>query len=272
MKQLVEAVVKVMAECKGVEKALEVGKGNNAYKGVSAKDVFLKVSESMAKNGLAVFPIDIEEDTQFQEYVDSYGNKKSRFFTKVKVKYELTHVSGESKVCYGIGHGADALDKACGKAMTYALKTFCIYQFFIATGHIDDTDASHSQELSNETQKPNGFKDRRINPYAQGDELLSEIQKVLVTIHNLINAGGEAPSFDDLKNASFEEVKNEYSQYIKLEAQHNYKLWVKKTLDDPNRVWSAEMLNNFRERIVNDKALTSEVEALLNNKMFEISQ
>ncbi len=272
MKQLVEAVTKVMLECKGVEKALKVGKGNNAYQGVSAKDVFLKVSESMANNGLAVFPIDIEEDTQFQDYVDSYGNKKNRFFTKVKVKYELSHVSGESKVCYGIGHGADALDKACGKAMTYALKTFCIYQFFIATGHIDDTDTSHSADLSNETQKPNGFKDKRIDPHAHGDELLNQLAKLFAGIHTKIGKFGQATSFDDMKGIDLKEIHNEFLNYLNLEREFDYLQWVVKKLADPAEVWNADRLGKLKDKVQGDKCLTSEIEAVLNQKMFEVSQ
>ena len=269
---LVSAVVEVMRECKGVEKALDVGKGANSYKGVSAKDVFLKVSESMAKHGLAVFPIDIDETTEFQEYVDQYGNKKQRFFTRVKVKYELTHVSGESKICYGIGHGADALDKACGKAMTYALKTFCIYQFFIATGHIDDADQDHSDNLSNETQKPNGFRDNAIDPFVHGDELINQVLKVISGIHKNIGSSGQIPSFEDFKNAPIKEMADELALYRKKEAEYNYFVWVQKKLQDPSEIWTLDRLSKLKQKCLNDKALTNDVESIIDQKAMEISQ
>jgi hypothetical protein len=269
---LIQAVVDVMDECKGVGKNLKVGKGNNAYQGVGAKDVFLQVSESMVKHGLCVFPIDIEEDTQFQEYVDSYGNKKSRFFTKVKVKYELTHTSGESKVCFAIGHGADSLDKACGKAMTYALKTFCIYQFFIATGHIEDADNNHSNELSNDTQKPNGFKDKRINPFAYGDDLVKQVANVIAGIHKNIDLQGDAPDLDTLKNCSIEDLGQEFTIYTRKESQYNYVQFIKRKLNDPTEVWNIERLKKLKEKCVKDNAFDSEVEALLGAKVLEVSQ
>jgi len=55
MKNLIKAVLKVMAEVKNIEKSMTVGTGNASYKGVSDKDVKLKIGEAMQSNGLALF-------------------------------------------------------------------------------------------------------------------------------------------------------------------------------------------------------------------------
>jgi len=105
----------------------------------------------MAKNGLAIFPIDIEENTQLSEWDETsqqYGTKrKQSIFTKVKTTYLLTHVSGEFITLMGYGHGVDSQDKSAGKATTYALKYALLYTFLIPTGKIDDSDTIHSDNI-----------------------------------------------------------------------------------------------------------------------------
>lgn len=272
MQELIKAVIKVMDDCKGVEKNLKVGSNNSSYQGVSAKDVFLKVSQSMVEHGLAMFPIDIEETTEFQQYIDSYGKQKNRFFTRVKVKYELTHESGESKVIVGLGHGADSLDKASGKALTYAQKTTLLYQFLIATGHVDDTDNTHSDELSNETQSHNGFRDNRIDPFSSGDTLINQVVKMIDSIHKNTDQLGDSPTFEDFKNAPIEAMGEEFGKYKNIERLHNYYIWVQKKLKDTDSIWTLERLEKLRAKCKEDQAFTDDISAIINKKSLEISQ
>ena len=134
-----------MADVKNVEKGATVGAGRNSYKGVSDKDVKALLLPLMAKNGLSILPIKIDETCEFQEYTDNYGNAKTRFVVHVKGTYMLLHTSGESIEVQGYGHGIDAADKAPGKAMTYALKYALLYTFMVPAGDIEDTDTTHSQ-------------------------------------------------------------------------------------------------------------------------------
>lgn len=150
MKQLVKAVLAVMDDCKGIEKSLTVGTGNSSYKGVSDKDVKLKVGESMRKHGLIILPTGVKPNTTINSWEETgqYGTKmKQNVFTEVITEYLLAHESGETTTLVGFGHGADPQDKAAGKATTYALKYTLLYSFLVATGHIDDTDNTHSDEL-----------------------------------------------------------------------------------------------------------------------------
>jgi len=146
---LVNAVISVMREVKGIDKTMTIGTGTNSYKGIADQEVKKIVGEAMAKNGLAIFPIDIDENVQIDRWEQAYqGNTsmKQQVFTRVKVTYLLTHTSGEFIEVAGNGHGIDTQDKGAGKASTYALKYALLYIFMIPTGKIDDTDKEHSDD------------------------------------------------------------------------------------------------------------------------------
>lgn len=162
MENLAKAVLAVMKEVKGIDKTMTVGNGSMSYKGVPDQEVKKVLGESMAKNGLCVLPIGIEEITQIDrwEEIDQYSKEtpkatkqKQSIFTKVTTKYLLLHESGESQVLVGYGHGIDSQDKGAGKATTYALKYAMLYTFFVPTGKIDDSDNEHSDQK--EIAKPN---------------------------------------------------------------------------------------------------------------------
>lgn len=157
MKNLIIAVLKVMAEVKNIEKSMTVGTGNNAYKGVSDKDVKLKIGEAMQSNGLALFPTKVTPTIKVDrwEEMDSYTKAmktKQSVFTEVVTEYLLAHESGETMTISGYGHGIDSQDKGAGKATTYALKNALLYLFLVPTGTIEDTDKTHSDAI--ETPKP----------------------------------------------------------------------------------------------------------------------
>lgn len=147
MTNLVKAIIAVMREVENIDKKMTVGSGGNAYKGVADKDVKLAIGRAMANNGLVILPIGIDPKTKIDRWVEetSYGPKtRQSVLTEVKTKYLLLHESGESMELQGLGHGVDPQDKAAGKATTYALKNALLYTFLVPTGHIDDTDATHS--------------------------------------------------------------------------------------------------------------------------------
>jgi len=156
MKNLVKAILAVMADVENIDKNMSVGSGNNAYKGVSDKDVKIAVVNAMLKNGLIILPIGIETTTKVDRWEeDTYYNgqksgvkSKQSVFTEVNTKYLLMHESGESMEIVGYGHGVDSQDKSAGKATTYALKNALLYTFLVPTGTIDDADKTHSEELA----------------------------------------------------------------------------------------------------------------------------
>lgn len=145
------AIINVMNEVKSIDKAMTIGTGRHSYSGVADKDVKLIIGQSMAKNGLTCFPVDIQPTVTINEWEQEYQgtmNRKQSIFTEVICKYQITHAeSDESIVIAGYGHGVDPQDKSAGKATTYALKNALLYTFLVPTGAIDDTDKTHSKDI-----------------------------------------------------------------------------------------------------------------------------
>ena len=174
MKELIEAVNKVMSSVENVDKSMTIGSGQNAYKGVSDKDVKLLFNKAMRDNGLAIFTTKIEPTTTVErwEAVDPWSKSTPKdvkmyqsVFTEVLVTYELHHVSGQSIQLQGYGQGIDPQDKSAGKATTYALKYTLLYNFLVATGHIDDTDSTHSDSIPTQQTKATPKSDTKwLNP------------------------------------------------------------------------------------------------------------
>ena len=145
-----DAMISVMKEVKNIEKSMTIGTGQHSYKGISDKDVKHKIGESMAKNGLVCFPINIEPKTTVERWmeVDPYSKSvpkdmksKQQVFTEVLVTYKIVHAETKEHIeIKGFGYGVDPQDKGAGKATTYALKNALLYTFLVPTGTIDDTD------------------------------------------------------------------------------------------------------------------------------------
>jgi hypothetical protein len=149
--EIAKAIINVMKAVKGMEKNAKVG-GNtsSSYNGTKDQDVKEVFNEALAKNGLCILPIGIEEETQLDRWdVEYNGQKQTKqsVFTKVKTKYLLLHESGQSIELAGYGHGIDSQDKGAGKATTYALKNCLLYSFLTPVGKIDDTETTHSEEI-----------------------------------------------------------------------------------------------------------------------------
>lgn len=167
---LAKAIIQVMKVVKGIEKNSTVGSGSYSYKGVNDQDVKKIIGQAMSDNGLCIIPVDVEARTDIERWSETYnGNEKQKqlVFTEVKTKYLLIHESGESVEVCGYGHGTDTLDKAAGKATTYALKYALLYSFLTPTGMIDDTDNTHSEEVEKpcvtRTSAPKRNEDGSIN-------------------------------------------------------------------------------------------------------------
>lgn len=184
---LAKAVINVMKSIKGIDKNMQIGTGNNSYKGIADKDVKQEIGRLMVENGLCILPIDIESKVQidrWEETSQQYGTKtKQSVFAEVITKYLLLHESGESVVLCGSGHGIDSQDKAAGKATTYALKYTLLYTFMVATGKIDDTDNEHSdtKEIPQPTRlpslKPKTTQWTQAVDYLSKDGVMSAIKK-----------------------------------------------------------------------------------------------
>lgn len=156
-KTWIAAVLQVMSEVRNIEKNANVGAGANGYKGVKDLDVKYALSGAMIRAGLVIYPKEINADlaiTRWEETSKGFGvnapdvvKQKASYFTEVKPKFIIEHISGESREIEGYGHGVDSQDKSAGKAMTYAQKYALLQSFMVATGTIDDADATHSDDI-----------------------------------------------------------------------------------------------------------------------------
>ena len=199
MNNISKAIIQVMKAVKGMEKNSSVGSGNNAYQGTKDQDVKEVFNTQLSEAGLCILPIDIEEETQIDRWVDpKYQNQKQSVFTKVKVKYMLLHESGESIELMGYGHGVDPQDKGAGKATTYALKNCLLYTFLTPVGKIDDTDATHSEDIKTPQPVKAPFKKKR----AYTDDFRDKGIASKTPLANMM--------------LSFEMTADQQSKYIKL--------------------------------------------------------
>jgi hypothetical protein len=150
MENIAKAIIAVMKEVKGMEKNSKVGTGTSTYNGTKDQDVKEVFNEALAKNGLCILPISIEQKIQIDRWNEEtqYGLKpKQSITTEVNTKYLLLHESGQSIELAGYGQGIDSQDKGAGKATTYALKNCLLYTFLTPVGKIDDTDTTHSEQM-----------------------------------------------------------------------------------------------------------------------------
>ena len=202
-----KAIVKVMAEIKGVEKNLDVGKGDNAYEGVADKDVKRIIGPAMVKNGLCIVPVGVEPKTtiEFYDGKNYYGDpvKKQTVFTEIIGKYLLSHESGEWIILTGYGHGVDSQDKSAGKATTYSLKNLLLYTFLVPTGKIDDADTTHSDDLENPPAHKKTFTASKTkNPSSKKKKPVKEQTKMTLGIEkftSIINMMKQGRTFKELE-------------------------------------------------------------------------
>lgn len=145
----------IMSEVNYVQKKMTVGEGKYSYKGLSSKDLYEKINESMVKWGVVC----VQKSFTFERFYyegkgwDSYNKReKDTFQREVIGTYTGILINIDSpdqkQEISGIGQGIDSQDKASGKAQTYALKQALLNTFIIATGV--DTDNVHSDKLTEE--------------------------------------------------------------------------------------------------------------------------
>lgn len=195
MKEISQAIIKVMEEINWVAKNMTVWTWTNAYKWVSDKDVKEAIRDSMIKNWLSILPIWVnpkiqvdrwEEDDTYNKQPPYPKKTKQSIFTEVETKYLLLHTSWDTIELSWYGQGVDSQDKWAGKATTYALKNTLLNMFLVPTWV--DTDNTHSDDLPvppKKTEKPY-FNDpqyklfvenNRVNHYSNSKQAIDKIRE-----------------------------------------------------------------------------------------------
>lgn len=131
-----------------VNKSINMQIGNSGYKAVSASDILKAVNEGEHEVGLISHEekIDILESEKL-ERIDSRGYRTIQFRVRVLVTLKVVNCDNPSEfVCFtGLGDGIDSMDKAVGKATTYAVKYALLNGYKIPTG--EDPDYFKSEEI-----------------------------------------------------------------------------------------------------------------------------
>ena len=114
----------------------------NSYKAVSEADVLKAVNEAEHEVGIVSFQDKLEIVAQ----TEPGGGKGNIIRVMVGVKVVNIDNPSEFVYFYGLGDGIDKGDKACGKAVTYAMKYALLRGYKIPTGEDPDYFASEKTE------------------------------------------------------------------------------------------------------------------------------
>ena len=98
-----------------------------------------------------------------------------------------------------------------------------------------DLDATGSQIPSN------GIKDSRVDEFAQGNELVEQLKKVIVAMAKQI---GNDLTIEELEYESEQSLRNIFDDYKGMEIEHNAKKWVHDQLEKPRKTGNIKALEN----------------------------
>lgn len=130
-----------------VPKNLTVGFGRNQYKAVAEADILAAAKKAEKEFGVWSYPVSHEIIETHEIENESNGEKKRSQFVRVKSVYRFVNLDQPEEyveiVAYG--DGVDSLDKAPGKATTYADKYAIMKAYKVESG--DDTDTTPSDDL-----------------------------------------------------------------------------------------------------------------------------
>lgn len=136
------------AEIARVPKNLLVGTGKNQYHAVAEADILKAVKEVEQKYKIFSFPFSHEiAESHVIITKNDYGEKESQF-VRIKAVYRFVDMENPAEYVEvtAYGDGVDSLDKAPGKATTYADKYALMKAYKVETG--DDTDRTPSDDLA----------------------------------------------------------------------------------------------------------------------------
>lgn len=145
-----EKILKIQNELETVAKNLKVGDGKYSYNAVGEGDILKAVKPLEEKYGVMSYPTSRQViESEVLETVKEYnGNTttSTQKFMRIEITYRFVNIEKPDEFIETIsyGDGIDTMDKATGKAMTYADKYALMKMYKIQTG--DDPDQTHSND------------------------------------------------------------------------------------------------------------------------------
>lgn len=142
---LFEKIQAVSMAVMNIEKDMQVGSGNSAYKAVSDTAVISAVKRAEEKYKLISIPVKVEriDGDVILGVVDQYGKQSKTYVDNIKMTTEIIDLEEPTQriSIESFGKGIDTGDKGFGKASTYARKYALLNAYKIFTGEDPDKDA-----------------------------------------------------------------------------------------------------------------------------------
>ena len=169
---LFEKIQAVSNEIKNIEKNMQVGKGQYAYKAVSDLDVVLAVKDAETKFKLVSIPVKQEMiKSEIVKSMKDNGNESINYVDIIKMTLRIIDLESPKDFIEieSFGRGLDTADKGFGKASTYARKYALLNAYKIATGEDPDKDKEKPQVAVKEDEKRDAVVDYMMtdNKYLQ---------------------------------------------------------------------------------------------------------
>lgn len=192
-----QRINKVMSEVEYVKKDKAVSGGGASYKAVTHDQVVSAVRSSLVKNGIAIEPKQISgEFLVLRDMNAKPAPVKMGLYTG---SYEINFVNidkPEERTSITVqAHANDNGDKAPGKAMTYAVKTAVVKQFYLETGEDDESRADIA------------------DTDFIGQEQIAQLQNLLLDVNgnptdklNRISRAYKFSAFEQIKSKKFDEI------------------------------------------------------------------
>ena len=148
--QKMNAITSVMPY---IEKTMRVGTGTNSYKAVKEGDVLKAVKPLEKLYGVYSAPISSKIVAQDILKVVEYDKEKLKYYMRIEMTTRFHNEDNPTEFMDIItfGDGNDSLDKAPGKATTYAFKNALCKAYKIESG--DDPDQNPSDPSPEELKK-----------------------------------------------------------------------------------------------------------------------
>lgn len=153
---LFEKIQAVSNEIKNIEKNMQVGKGQYAYKAVSDLDVILSVKDAETKYKIISIPVRQEMiKSEIVKTMKDNGNESINYVDIIKMTIRIIDLESPKDFIEieSFGRGLDTADKGFGKASTYARKYALLNAYKIATGEDPDKEKEKSQAPVKEDAK-----------------------------------------------------------------------------------------------------------------------
>lgn len=146
----------VMKEVEYIQKDKAVTGGGQNYKAVTHDQVVSAVRKSLVDNGIVIVPNQVSGEFLVMRDINAMPNPVKMGLYSGTYEIDFVNIdTPEQKTTVKVqAHANDNGDKAPGKAMTYAVKTAIMKQFYFESGE-DDESRAESQDvdfINNEQQ------------------------------------------------------------------------------------------------------------------------